>query len=108
MRIAAPIFLLTLLFIAFTTHSQVSLKFNSQKPVINRSGVDNPINPKSANRSPERIEKCGFAYLMNQAKAKGFNEQAYESFMRKLIEKRRIPPWPGNCNSARNIPCYIP
>ena len=40
------------------------------------------------NLDPE--EKCGFAYIMNKAKEKGFDENEFERVLEALIEKRKL------------------
>ncbi len=54
--------------------SKASLKVN---PVV----TNNPI-------APVKRERCGFAYQMKKAKAKGFNENAFEAEVSRLIQKR--------------------
>lgn len=90
MRITAPLSLLTLLlFISFQAYSQTTFSISTDPPKSLHRNL--PVQPQfpTANKAPERPQKCGFAYMMNLAKEKGFNEQAYETFLNKLILKRR-------------------
>ena len=105
MRILLPLHLIAFLcIISLTAESQSYRKVSNTPPSIIHNEKEGQPKSLTAARSPEKIQKCGFAYIMNQAKAKGFNEQAYETFMRKLIEKRKVDGIAHRSQSVVTIP----
>ncbi len=62
---------------------------DGKKPVTGNpkntpSLISQPVNPAK----PVRAEKCGFSYMMQKAKAKGFNDQAFEAEVNRLIQNK--------------------
>ena len=63
---------------------------DGKKPVTGSlKGFSTPVfQNQPTNVVPVRPEKCGFAYQMKKAKAKGFNESTFEAEVARLIQRR--------------------
>ena len=85
--------LLVVLTVAFTssvTAQTLNLTPDHKRPTRTNAlkaatvPVSNPFTPIVS----AKPEKCGFAYQMQKAKAKGFNESTFEAEVNRLIQKR--------------------
>ncbi len=91
-KIYSVLFAICLMFAGITNAQQ--LKSSQKNKAVLEQLINKPLNLASIETaSPRRpytaSEKCGFSFMMEQAKAAGFNDALYEQKMEELILQRR-------------------